>query len=477
MSGDSRAIVKALEEVLVRLRENPYPHVPNPPNTSRKRASVAAIIRVRPAYKPVPASVNGSLVAIDKPSPPSPPSTISEFFAQEWVQEGDPELLFIKRAGRAGDRWSGHVALPGGKRDPEDADDFAAAVRETREEIGLDLDTANCLPAGNLPERLVTTSWGKDVLMVLCPYIFLLTGKTVPPLQPQPTEVASVHWVSLRALLSPTLRTREPVDISSRIAKHVGPTIHKLIRWTMGKMMFSAVRLLPTESVFASSIPGFIPTEGGDNLSTVSGWAQAPFGVPSSNTHRSLLTYQQPLILWGLTLGVLADLLDQLPPYNAVALWKYPTFTVPDLRLLVYIMTRSFRKNTAETFSSGSWPSRLQRQPSQTAMDGATEATAISVAEPAPAMGPESTSVPVTTATEKSPSRKAKRSSFNKHSVGIGGLGVGKDPQHAVGKLMHGYYGRVNWAIALFLAYRTALTVSVAWWVVRWWRRRRAAPA
>ncbi|KIW92904.1 uncharacterized protein Z519_06753 [Cladophialophora bantiana CBS 173.52] len=476
MSEDSRAIIKVLEKVLIQLSQNPYPHVPNPLNTSQKRASVAAIIRVRPAYKPVPANVNGSIVAVDKPSPPSPPSTISEFFAQEWVQEGDPELLFIKRAGRAGDRWSGHVALPGGKRDPEDADDFAAAIRETREEIGLDLDTADCLPAGNLPERLVTTSWGKDVLMVLCPYIFLLTGKAVPPVQPQPTEVASVHWVSLRALLTPTLRTREAVDISSRMAKHVGPTIHRLIRWTMGKMIFSAVRLLPTESIYASSIPGFIPTEGGDNLSTLSGWAQAPFGIPSSaSIHRSLLTFQQPLILWGLTLGVLADLLDQLPPYNAVALWKYPTFTVPDLRLLVYIMTHSFRKNTAETFSSGSWPSRLHRRPSQTAIDGASEAIAISVAEPAPAMGPESASAPMPAATKAHSTRGAKRSSFNKHSVGIGGLGVGKDPHHAVGKLLYGYYDRVNWAIALFLAYRTALTVSVAWWVVRWWRRRRAA--
>ena len=384
MAEDSKAIVKALGLVLVQLSENPYPHVPNPPQATQKRASVAAILRVRPAYKPVPAAVNGSILEIDKPA--SPPSSLEEFFAQDWVQEGDTELLFIKRAGRAGDRWSGHVALPGGKRDPEDEDDLAAAIRETREEIGLDLDSAECLHAGNLPERLVTTSFGRDVLMVLCPYIFVLTGKDIPTVQPQPTEVAAIHWVSLRALLSPTLRAREAVDISARWAKRVGPTVHKLIRWTMGRMMFSAVRLLPTESVYASSIPGFIPSEGGDNLSTLSGWAQAPFGVPSSNSiQRRLLTFQQPLILWGLTLGVLADLLDQLPPYNAVALWKYPTFTVPDLRIIVYLMTLQFRKNTAEAFSSGSWYSQKhsrQRRPSQTAMDGTSQAIAVPTPEP-----------------------------------------------------------------------------------------------
>lgn len=76
------------------------------------------------------------------------------------MQHGDPELLFIKRASRVGDRWTGHVALPGGKRDPEDEDDKAAAVREAQEEVGLDLTTEDLIYIGNLPERVVTTSFG-----------------------------------------------------------------------------------------------------------------------------------------------------------------------------------------------------------------------------------------------------------------------------------------------------------------------------
>ena len=76
------------------------------------------------------------------------------------MQNGDPEAVFIKRASRVGDRWTGHIALPGGRRDPEDADDRAAAIRETSEEIGLDLTPNNCIYVGNLPERVVTTSWG-----------------------------------------------------------------------------------------------------------------------------------------------------------------------------------------------------------------------------------------------------------------------------------------------------------------------------
>jgi 8-oxo-dGTP pyrophosphatase MutT (NUDIX family) len=124
-------------------------------------------------------------------------SFISAFFRQEWVQYGDAEVLFIKRAARAGDRWTSHVALPGGKRDEAlDADDCATAVRETWEEVGLVLgkhsgcasedienggssngkaETASTDVAayyiGKLPERVVTTSWGKVPSVSLFSYL------------------------------------------------------------------------------------------------------------------------------------------------------------------------------------------------------------------------------------------------------------------------------------------------------------------
>ena len=86
---------------------------------------------------------------------------MAAFFGQDWVKHGDPELLFIKRATRIGDKWNGHVALPGGKRDPEDDDDQVTAAREALEEVGIDLSPDNAIAVGNLPQRIVTTSWGK----------------------------------------------------------------------------------------------------------------------------------------------------------------------------------------------------------------------------------------------------------------------------------------------------------------------------
>jgi hypothetical protein len=127
--------------------------------------------------------------------------------------------------------------------------------------------------------------------MVLCPFIFVIASPISPSLLPQPTEVAATHWVSLRGLLSSSLRTRELVDVSSRFGKQEGPLIRGLLRVLLGKMTFSAVRLIPSESVFATSIPGFIP-EPQENVSVFSGLARGSFGVPSSTTRSG------PLLLW-----------------------------------------------------------------------------------------------------------------------------------------------------------------------------------
>jgi 8-oxo-dGTP pyrophosphatase MutT (NUDIX family) len=51
------------------------------------------------------------------------------------------ELLLIKRAEDARDPWSGHIALPGGRAEPTDENLIATAIRETREEVGIDLIT------------------------------------------------------------------------------------------------------------------------------------------------------------------------------------------------------------------------------------------------------------------------------------------------------------------------------------------------
>ena len=57
----------------------------------------------------------------------------------------DLHVCLIRRAEHERDRWSGHMALPGGRVDAADTGARAAAIREVREEVGLRLERIPCL--------------------------------------------------------------------------------------------------------------------------------------------------------------------------------------------------------------------------------------------------------------------------------------------------------------------------------------------
>ena len=112
---------------------------------------------------------------------------------------GQTEILFIKRADKEGDPWSGQMAFPGGHLDDADADLKAAAVRETEEEIGLNLTEAEYL--GALDQyRAAPRSLRPNLL--IAPHAFALAGDPAFRLN---YEVAEVVWVSLHLLAGNSL--------------------------------------------------------------------------------------------------------------------------------------------------------------------------------------------------------------------------------------------------------------------------------
>lgn len=102
-----------------------------------------------------------------------------------------PEVLFIIRAEHDRDPWSGNIGFPGGRLNGAHESPQQAAVRETFEELALDLQQARYL--GRLDDLLGATL----PVLVSC-FVYQLTEPAV--LQPN-HEVASSFWAPLSRLL------------------------------------------------------------------------------------------------------------------------------------------------------------------------------------------------------------------------------------------------------------------------------------
>ena len=106
--------------------------------------------------------------------------------------EDNLELCVIRRAKKLGDPWSGHMAFPGGRFSPEDADLRVTAERETHEEVGLRLDPAHRL--GSLAPLSIWLS-GREQPLYLFPSVYYL-GLAIPALTLN-HEVAEAYWMPL----------------------------------------------------------------------------------------------------------------------------------------------------------------------------------------------------------------------------------------------------------------------------------------
>jgi 8-oxo-dGTP pyrophosphatase MutT (NUDIX family) len=154
------------------------------------------------------------------------------------------EMLFIRRAEHPNDPWSGQMAFPGGRAEPQDSDLRATAVRETAEEIGLDLSAA-AEYLGSLDEvRAMARMRPMD--LAIAPFVFQLTAAVELRLS---SEVRSVHWLPLDELLGPSRHSTLEYVHQGTALQFPCLRVEELVIWGLTYRMFSSFRsvLLPEE--------------------------------------------------------------------------------------------------------------------------------------------------------------------------------------------------------------------------------------
>ena len=126
-------------------------------------------------------------------SPAAPRAAVAAIFRPGDDSHGS-ELLFIQRATKPTDPWSGQMAFPGGRAEDRDHSPQATAMRETMEEIGLHLAPSSYL--GSLHELDGGRANGRHI--IVSAHAYWLDGPR-PAVNPN-HEVADVVWVPLTEL-------------------------------------------------------------------------------------------------------------------------------------------------------------------------------------------------------------------------------------------------------------------------------------
>jgi 8-oxo-dGTP pyrophosphatase MutT (NUDIX family) len=179
------------------------------------------------------------------PSAAAPPEAgvsarAAAVLAPIYAVDGRPYLLFTRRSADL-PKHRGEISFPGGARDPADASLSITALREAREEIGLDPMRVEIL--GTLPPVYVSVS-----NFIITPQVGWL-GDGLPTLAVNAAEVAELIHAPLAALADPSIYHAEVwhhLDTSHLV--HFFNFTPYLIWGATGSMLYSLLTLLPADN-------------------------------------------------------------------------------------------------------------------------------------------------------------------------------------------------------------------------------------
>ncbi len=251
-------------------------HSPPTHTTARNRMGLDALFQSAPSpfppHIPLPSTSRASVAIVLRVTPSSSTSThhhdLGRFRAWYFSKSNSPppetEVLFIRRAINPKDRWSGQIAFPGG-RHAEGEGDLDCVCREVKEELGLELGRGGrfCL-LGQLQDRAMKRTTRS---LVVSTFVFLLLDYSAPvEFVLAEREVADAFWV--------------PASVLTGEASRLGQLTLQLASLRIPSKPLRMSRLLGVRTL---SFP-CLYLRGG--------------------------TADPECALWGLTLGIVSDLLE-----------------------------------------------------------------------------------------------------------------------------------------------------------------------
>lgn len=292
-----------------------------------------------------------------------------------------------------------HLAFPGGRTEEGDEGGMYTAMRQTWEEIGLDLAESAYAPIGQLDDREITTSLGKRLLMILSPYVFLQLTPQTTAVDPAPGT--TMHWVPLSELVPSDLAAMlldkskkkgwssglsEPkprwssvtVDASSRLAPRHSPLLRLLVRVLVGNMNFPAISIDASNTSVVYPAPAEAQTDDelDEKRAFVENGRNGGTGLKRQGSLQKLRSHasvqrqrrHEELKLWGLSLGMTLDFLAYMtsntrgatpsalvPPDAELVLSGapvlapsltsvFPRFSYPDVNFWIWVFGKRYRE-------------------------------------------------------------------------------------------------------------------------------------
>jgi 8-oxo-dGTP pyrophosphatase MutT (NUDIX family) len=121
------------------------------------------------------------------------------------AQSPEEAILLIRRTKQRDDPWSGHWALPGGRRDPQDPDLLHTALRELNEECGIRLEPED-LEAALSP---ATAGRISGPILTVAPFVFPVREPLPTVLNPE--EAVEAVWLPVSMLEDPARQSLQSV--------------------------------------------------------------------------------------------------------------------------------------------------------------------------------------------------------------------------------------------------------------------------